>query len=124
MIGASQGAEFRFPLGLVIVGGVLSSALLTFFVVPAAFYQFERKRYERLGAAAVPRGGPPPEAVPGDRSPASADRGPERAPASGGGSPQRRPSGAVPRARSRADHEGTDEAAAKRERPDRRMGPR
>ncbi len=55
LIGASQGAEFRYPLGLVILGGVLSSALLTFFVVPAAFYQFERRRFERLGAAAVPR---------------------------------------------------------------------
>ncbi|MEJ2666001.1 MAG: efflux RND transporter permease subunit [Deinococcales bacterium] len=55
MVGAAQGAEFRKPLGLVILGGVLTSALLTFFVVPAAFYQFERRRYARLGAAAVPR---------------------------------------------------------------------
>ena len=57
MVGAAQGAEFRKPLGLVILSGVLTSALLTFFVVPTAFYQFERRRYARLGAAAVPRAG-------------------------------------------------------------------
>ncbi len=34
-------------LGLGEVGGVLTSALLTFYVVPAAFYQFEHKRYEK-----------------------------------------------------------------------------
>ncbi len=69
IVGAAQGAEFRFPLGLVILGGVLSSALLTFFVVPAAFYQFERKRFERLGAAAVPRAGPAPTTSPSDGGP-------------------------------------------------------
>jgi HAE1 family hydrophobic/amphiphilic exporter-1 len=31
----------------VMLGGVLFSAVLTFFVVPAAFYLFERKRVER-----------------------------------------------------------------------------
>ncbi len=47
LLGLGEGSEFRYPLGLVILGGVLTSALLTFYVVPAAFYQFERKRYQR-----------------------------------------------------------------------------
>lgn len=39
-----QGAEFGQRMGIVMFGGILFSAVLTFFVVPAAFYQFERKR--------------------------------------------------------------------------------
>mgnify|MGYP001067162398 CR=1 FL=1 len=42
VLGIGSGSEFRRPLGLVIFGGVVSSALLTLFVVPAAFYRFER----------------------------------------------------------------------------------
>ncbi len=83
MVGASQGAEFRYPLGLVILGGVLSSALLTFFVVPSAFYQFERKRYERLGAAAAPRGGGAAAHEPS----AAAGLGPDRPGTTGPASP-------------------------------------
>ncbi len=126
MVGASQGAEFRFPLGLVIVGGVLSSALLTFFVVPAAFYQFERKRYERLGAAAVPRGGAAPDASPsGGGATGPVEGGHERSPRSGGPGPsQRRPSGASPntgspntateRGRARTEPGNPDEATGGR----------
>ena len=47
LLGIGEGSEFRYPLGLVIVGGVLTSALLTFFVVPAAFFQFEHRHYDR-----------------------------------------------------------------------------
>ncbi|RMH55235.1 MAG: efflux RND transporter permease subunit [Deinococcus-Thermus bacterium] len=43
-----EGSEFRRPLGIIILGGVSVSMLLTLFVVPAAFYLFERKRYEQL----------------------------------------------------------------------------
>jgi len=42
-----QGSEFGQRLGEVMLGGVLFSAILTFFVVPAAFYLFERKRVDR-----------------------------------------------------------------------------
>lgn len=42
VLGIGSGSELRRPLGLVIFGGVVSSALLTLFVVPAAFYRFER----------------------------------------------------------------------------------
>lgn len=46
LLGLGEGSEFRRPLGLVILGGVLSSTLLTLVVVPAAFYRFERDRYD------------------------------------------------------------------------------
>ncbi|HUX20285.1 MAG TPA: efflux RND transporter permease subunit, partial [Spirochaetia bacterium] len=39
-----QGSEFGRRLGEVMLGGILFSAILTFFVVPSAFYLFERKR--------------------------------------------------------------------------------
>ena len=42
-----QGSEFGQRLGKVMLGGILFSAILTFFVVPAAFYLFERKRADR-----------------------------------------------------------------------------
>ena len=67
LLGIGEGAEFRYPLGLVILGGVLTSALLTFYVVPSAFFQFERKRLERtygLASSATP----PPDAAPGPRA--------------------------------------------------------
>jgi HAE1 family hydrophobic/amphiphilic exporter-1 len=40
-----QGSEFGQKMGIVMLGGILSSAILTFFVVPAAFWLFERKRH-------------------------------------------------------------------------------
>lgn len=43
-----EGSEFRKPLGIIILGGVSVSTLLTLYVVPAAFYLFERKRYEKI----------------------------------------------------------------------------
>ena len=46
LLGLGEGGEFRFPLGVVILGGVVTSAILTFYVVPAAFYQLERRNYE------------------------------------------------------------------------------
>ncbi len=38
-----QGSEFGQKMGLVMLGGVTSSAILTFFVVPTAFWLFERR---------------------------------------------------------------------------------
>ena len=79
LLGLGEGSEFRLPLGLVILGGVLTSALLTFYVVPAAFYLFERKNLEGGGRegreervqervpkrkpAPVPRSAPQPQAA-------------------------------------------------------------
>ena len=39
-----QGSEFGRVLGVVMLGGIVSSAVLTFYVVPAAFWLFERKK--------------------------------------------------------------------------------
>lgn len=44
ILGSGAGSEFGKGLGVVILGGILLSAILTFFVVPAAFYFFERNR--------------------------------------------------------------------------------
>ena len=44
IFGHGQGSEFGQGLGIVTFGGILFSAVLTFFVVPAAFYTFEKKR--------------------------------------------------------------------------------
>jgi len=44
IFGGGQGSEFGQGLGIVTFGGILFSAVLTFFVVPAAFYTFEKNR--------------------------------------------------------------------------------
>jgi HAE1 family hydrophobic/amphiphilic exporter-1 len=44
ILGRGEGSEFGRKMGIVMLGGILLSAVLTFFVVPAAFYLFERKR--------------------------------------------------------------------------------
>jgi HAE1 family hydrophobic/amphiphilic exporter-1 len=50
ILGKGQGSEFGQRMGVVMLGGVLFSAVLTFFVVPAAFYLFERGRAEKAEA--------------------------------------------------------------------------
>jgi len=47
VFGRGEGSEFGQRLGVVMFGGILSSAILTFFVVPAAFFLFERRRAEK-----------------------------------------------------------------------------
>ena len=61
ILGQGEGAEFRRGLGIVILGGVITSTLLTFFVVPTAFWQFERCRIAPPKAPGVGQG-----LVPGD----------------------------------------------------------
>ncbi|KGQ22000.1 efflux RND transporter permease subunit [Thermus filiformis] len=51
LLGLGEGAEYRRPLGVIILGGLLSSTLLTLFVVPAAFYLFERRKGTRVEEA-------------------------------------------------------------------------
>jgi HAE1 family hydrophobic/amphiphilic exporter-1 len=46
LFGRGAGSEFNHGIALVMLGGIVVSALLTFFVVPAAFYLFERGREE------------------------------------------------------------------------------
>jgi HAE1 family hydrophobic/amphiphilic exporter-1 len=47
IFGRGQGSEFGQRMGVVMLGGILFSAILTFFVVPAAFYLFEARRAAR-----------------------------------------------------------------------------
>ena len=48
ILGRGEGSEFGKNMGVVMLGGILFSAILTFFVVPSAFYLFERKRVARM----------------------------------------------------------------------------
>lgn len=47
ILGTGEGAEFRKGLGVVIFGGILTSTILTLFVVPSAFYRFEKNRLQK-----------------------------------------------------------------------------
>ena len=47
IFGNGEGSEFGKRLGEVMFGGIFFSAILTFFVVPSAFYLFERKRIDK-----------------------------------------------------------------------------
>ncbi len=47
ILAGGQGSEYGQRMGVVMLGGILFSAVLTFFVVPAAFYLFERRRVAR-----------------------------------------------------------------------------
>ncbi len=64
---SGAGSEFGQRLGVVMLGGIVFSAILTFFVVPAAFYLFERKRAHAPVAEALeaPAMGPDPQVGPG-----------------------------------------------------------
>jgi HAE1 family hydrophobic/amphiphilic exporter-1 len=48
ILSKGQGSEFGQKMGIVMLGGILFSAILTFFVVPAAFYLFERNRVAKV----------------------------------------------------------------------------
>ncbi len=54
IFGSGQGAEFGQRMGVVMFGGIVFSAVLTFFVVPAAFYLFERSRVAAMENQAGP----------------------------------------------------------------------
>ena len=64
LFGSGTGSEFRRPLGLIIFGGVTTSALLTLFVVPAAFYLFERKRMAEASGEPQPVKANTPQVTP------------------------------------------------------------
>jgi len=56
VFGRGEGTEFGQRLGVVMFGGIVSSAILTFFVVPTAFYLFERRRTEKQAAKELSEG--------------------------------------------------------------------
>jgi cobalt-zinc-cadmium resistance protein CzcA len=49
-----RGAEVQRPLATVVIGGIISSTLLTLLVLPALYRMFHRKESEPLGGEAVP----------------------------------------------------------------------
>jgi HAE1 family hydrophobic/amphiphilic exporter-1 len=71
-MGGGEGAQFRAPLGIAVIGGVVTSTFLTLLVIPT-FYEimdgwrqwFARKigvqMKERTAEHRVPVGGPLPE---------------------------------------------------------------
>jgi HAE1 family hydrophobic/amphiphilic exporter-1 len=61
ILSGGQGSEFGQRMGIVMLGGIVFSAALTFFVVPAAFYLFERKRVARLEEERAASQGQPAE---------------------------------------------------------------
>jgi HAE1 family hydrophobic/amphiphilic exporter-1 len=67
ILGTGEGAEFRKGLGIVIFAGILTSTILTLFVVPSAFYRFEKNRIQRRERS---EGGP---LVPSVVTPSAAD---------------------------------------------------
>ncbi len=53
-LGRGMGSEFRSPMAIAVIGGVLTSTLLTLWVVPVVFLWVERLRGGRGRAAVVP----------------------------------------------------------------------
>ena len=51
IFGEIPGAEIEYPMGIVILGGLVTSTLLNLFVVPALYLRFGKSRAERLQAA-------------------------------------------------------------------------
>jgi HAE1 family hydrophobic/amphiphilic exporter-1 len=69
-LGRGEGADFRSPLGRAVIGGTITSTVLTLFVIPTVYEILDDWR-ERLGARfrkrrAVPHGSAVPEPAPGD----------------------------------------------------------
>jgi Cu/Ag efflux pump CusA len=59
-LGHGAGGESRAPLGVAVVGGMLFSTLLTFFVVPATYLAVEGWRVRRAERRREPRAVPAP----------------------------------------------------------------
>jgi hydrophobic/amphiphilic exporter-1 (mainly G- bacteria), HAE1 family len=53
VLGLGEGAELRRGLGIIILGGLVSSTILTLYVVPAMFYLFERQRTKTAAGLAT-----------------------------------------------------------------------
>ena len=62
-LGGGAGGESRAPLGVAVVGGMLFSTLLTFFIVPATYILLEGLRERLLGRRAEDIAAGAPSAV-------------------------------------------------------------
>ncbi|MFL5582134.1 MAG: efflux RND transporter permease subunit [Gemmatimonadaceae bacterium] len=48
-LGRGEGAQFRAPLGVAVIGGVLTSTLLTLIVIPTVYEVFDEARHRVMG---------------------------------------------------------------------------
>lgn len=62
-LGTGVGSEFRAPMGIAVIGGVISSTLLTLLVIPVIFQWMERVRFFFESLWARINGEPPPGAM-------------------------------------------------------------
>jgi HAE1 family hydrophobic/amphiphilic exporter-1 len=67
-LGLGEGADFRAPLGRAVIGGVITSTVLTLIVIPTVYEILDEWR-ERLlarfaGRASVHAPAPPPAPIP------------------------------------------------------------
>lgn len=68
-LGIGEGADFRAPLGRAVIGGVITSTLLTLLVVPTVYEILDAWRAALLGffrRHRTRKGVPHPEPEPGD----------------------------------------------------------
>jgi hypothetical protein len=52
-VGRGQGFEFRAPMAIAVIGGVITSTFLTLLVVPVVFAFFEKLRFGRAPVKAA-----------------------------------------------------------------------
>jgi multidrug efflux pump len=64
MLASGSGGELRAPLGIVMVGGLLVSQVLTVFTTPVVYLFFDRLAYRRVRGVAVSPVAQPPRSGP------------------------------------------------------------
>ncbi|RJS23955.1 AcrB/AcrD/AcrF family protein [Corallococcus sp. H22C18031201] len=69
-VGSGTGSEFRAPMAIAVIGGVITSTFLTLLVVPVVFAGMERVGFKRRGSHAA--GAPPAQPSPATEHPGRA----------------------------------------------------